>query len=79
MEILERWNIKLSDMQLDKTDPRVRNWFLMHSPKPTYMILISYILFVKVNINSEHKAINYKPSFYQSDNWSKTNARSKAI
>ena len=57
MDLLKRLDIKLSDVQSDKNDPRVKDWFMMQSPVPTYLILGSYVLFVTVNITSKYKKV----------------------
>ena len=55
MDLLKRLDIKWSDVESDKNDPRVKDWFMMQSPVPTYLILGSYVIFVTVNITSKYK------------------------
>lgn len=52
MDSLNRINYAWIDLVKNKSDPRVRDWFLMESPTPTFLLIAAYIYFVKVNVDN---------------------------
>lgn len=50
MEVIDRVVAAYNDLMENKSDPRVKGWFLMSSPFPTLMICLTYVLIVKVSI-----------------------------
>ena len=48
MDSLKRLNFAWADLMEKQADPRVKEWFLMDSPTPTFLLIAAYIYFVKV-------------------------------
>ena len=50
MDSLKRLTFEWRDLMDNRSDPRVKDWLLMDSPTPTFLLIAFYIYFVKVNI-----------------------------
>lgn len=53
MEALSRLVAGYHDLMDNKSDQRVKDWFLMSSPFPTLAICLTYVLTVKVSACSK--------------------------
>lgn len=48
MDLFREWYAVWRDLFDNRSDPRVKNWFLMDTPTNTVLLIAVYIYFVKV-------------------------------